>query len=667
MNLTIDFETRSTADLFRGGAWKYAAHQSTQVMCCSVKVDDRPSVIWLPDWAADIVPDQVQLTTEQFKILAGKCDRVEAHNAGFEIAVWAYIMVPRHGFPAIPLWKWYCSAAKAAMCGLPRALKNVAGVLNAAPKDMEGNSVMMSMTKPRAARKLEREYDDKWRERVYWFEDAERFRKLIKYCKQDTETEHEVSSLLPELSDREREVWLMDQRINARGMYVDLRVAGAMTEMVAKHQDKLSMEFYLLTEGEVNSPKQVTKTADWLRAQGVEVPDLKKQTVVDLLAGELPPKARRGLEIRQSLSKSSTAKYLAITERAGWDSRARGCFMYHGASTGRWSGKSIQPQNLPRPHFKTQQEAEECIDTVLTDPSMVDVFYGDPMVAASSCVRSCLRAAPGKTLVCADFSSIEGRVLAWLAGETHVLNAYKTGRDLYKIAAETIFSTTYDEVTKDERQIGKVAELACGYQGGHRAFSAMGETYGVKVPEEQAQRIVAAWREDRPMTLMLWRSLEDAAVQAVKNPGQAYAYRGITYAVAGGYLRCLLPSGRVLYYYEPALKNEMMPWGKYKEIVTYRGVDPLTTQWGITKTYGGKLTENVVQAVARDILVDSMLRIEGAGLPIVLHVHDEIVSEVKLNQIELVAFESIMGMTETWSRECPVKAKGWIGTRYRKD
>jgi len=259
--------------------------------------------------------------------------------------------------------------------------------------------------------------------------------------------------------------------------------------------------------------------------------------------------------------------------------------MYHGAGTGRWAGKLIQPQNFPRGSFA---DTDACIELFnRNDLEGVKLLYGDPMAAASTCLRAMIVPKPGYEFVCADYSAIEGRVLAWLADEQDALDVYRSGRDPYKVSASAVYHAPYEEVTKTQRQVGKVAELALGYQGAVSAFNSMAVNYGVTLPESEVKEIVKKWRANRPKTVALWAGLEDAAFQAVQNPGKAYTYGKIHFMVHRGYLVIKLPSGRCLWYHNPRYVSKAMPWGGAKEVVAYDGVDGTTQKWGVQYMYGG--------------------------------------------------------------------------------
>lgn len=661
--LTIDFETRSVAPIQKVGAAAYAEHPTTEVICLALKWENEEPVIWYaPLFRPLVEPEIAVLHEEAVERMVAEADIIEAHNASFEYYIWKYTM-PKYGFGMFDVRKLRCSAARAAAFGLPRSLEEAclaAGVTQ--QKDTEGSRLMKKMCKPRQALIADKKRDADWESRVYWHETPEQLIRLGQYCMQDVRAEESLSAILPNLSPSEQELWHLDLSINDRGIGVDIPTVNAVLDCVEQHNSVLTSEFQLLTG--LESASQIARTVELLASLGVCVEGLTKADVEKALGSTEHPAAKRILEIRQSLSKSSIKKYQAFVKASNSDGRVRGTLMYHGAGTGRWAGRLIQPQNFPRGAFG---DVEGCIELFRRrDIKAIESFYGDVMVAASTCIRGMIVPERGKDFICADYSAIEGRVLAWLAGEEAALDVYREGRDPYKVAASAIYHVAYDEVTKAQRQVGKTAELACGYQGGVNAFNAMGVNYGVVVPESEAKEIVFKWRESRPLTVKFWYELEDACRKAVANAGTTFVYQSIKFKVLDNMLAMRLPSGRVLWYAHPRLIEKAVSWGGIKTVIAYDGVSSKTGKWSEQYLYGGLLAENATQATARDLLVNGLRNAENAGYPVVLHVHDEIVAEVAEGFGSVGEFEKLMCRLPDWAVGLPLAAEGWRGKRYKK-
>lgn len=697
MKIHFDFESRSPIDIRKCGAYVYAEHRDTQVLCLSVKIDNDPSVIWVPEEFR--VPAEVEISDAGLRKVAEHAATISAHNAGFERAMWSEHMVKRRGFPEIPIQKWDDTAARAAMCALPRSLDQACKALGVAQqKDQDGYKLMLRMCKPRALRKAEREelaeslgwlpervadagkrilellktdptapdtLPENYHQFVRYHFSPDEFMRLCRYCLQDTEAEAALDKALPPLFGMERRIWELDQVINDRGILADLDAVAKAEALVYAHESRLQAELHQLTKGRVSSAQAVAQFGEWLTNQGAEMGNLQKQTVKDALGTELDPDVRQALEIRQSLSMSSTAKLSALRSCTCIDGRMRGSVMYHGAGTGRWTGKGFQPQNLPRGNEDIAKHQDEILDSWLTaGPKWVSLAWGDPMDVVSTCLRGMLIPRPGHDLIAADYSAIEGRGLAWLAGEEHVLDGYRQGLDPYKVAAQGIYKLPYDQIDKPKRQVGKTAELACGYQGGWKAMLAFGADR-LGMTEQEMKDAVAGWREARPKTVALWRGLEDSAFTCVQTRAETQ-FRSIKFRIKGPFLQMILPSGRPLWYFAPSIIPVQTPWGEEKLAVTAMTVNSMTKQWERRPYHGGLWAENATQAMCRDILALGLIRCEDAGYFPVLHVHDEIVAEVPEGFGSVEEMERIMSVVPKWAAGMPIRAEGFRAKRYRK-
>lgn len=694
MELFIDFESRSPLDIKKCGAYAYAEHPDTEVLCLAVKVDDGDTDIWVP---LEFDFRGAALANFRLRELIEAADHIHAHNAGFERCMWTEHMVKRRGFPEIPISKWDDTAARAAMCALPRSLDGACKALGVSQqKDAEGYKLMLKMCRPRALRKKERDTlaaelgmteeevkseakailsalkcdpraPGKLRPDYHrffaWHESADDLVRLCRYCIQDVEAEYALAQELPPLPKMERRIWELDQTINDRGILCDLVSVEHAEAIIEAHEEKLLDELRGLTG--LSSAKAVAALKGWLKDNDCGVEDLTKQSVGDALKGDLSPEARRVLEIRQSLGKSSTAKLAAFKAYACKDGRLRGMMLYHGAATGRWAGRGPQPHNLPRgdeiiAHLQDQSIALYPV----RDPGLLDAVMGEPLNVISSCLRGMLVAAPGHDLIAADYSAIEARGLAYLAGEETVLDAFRNNLDLYKVAASGIYKKPYEQITKTERSVGKTCVLACGYGGSKGAMLAFGADR-LGMSDEEIDSAVAAWRESNPNIVRFWYALTEACAKTVKE-GVETRYRQIGFRMRGKFLQMILPSGRPLWYYAPRVQQVRMPWGKDKEMVTAMTVDSLTKQW-VRRPLGHPiLSENATQAFCRDLLALGLIRCEAAGYRPVLHVHDEIVAEVPEGWGSVEEMEAIMSEVPKWAEGMPISAEGYRAKRYRK-
>jgi DNA polymerase len=713
--LTLDFETRSTIELTAAGPWKYAAHETTQVIVLSVLPEGGEPLSWIPPWVQKIVGDGDWLKDSELVWQLKNADKYEAHNMEFERAMWEHVMVRKYGFPPLDLDRCSCTAARAAVQALPRRLEDVCNVLGTLErKDSAGHALMIKMCKPRQPRKAEKAADPDWEDKLYWRESREDMLRLIEYCEQDCRAEDELSEILNPLMPFERTLWLHDQVVNHRGLFIDIPAVKDVVKTLAAHENRLLKEIMELTDYVVDSPRQIAASIDWMSSKGVHLLNMQKNTIQDTLDNNsLPPEVRRFLEIRQELGRSSTSKFTAMLDRAQEDQRARSTIMHHGANTGRPTGKSIQPLNMPRESYlennpkKSLAVAREVFAT--GDPGLVELLLGQPFASASMCLRGSISAAPGNDLIAADYSSIEARGNAWAAGEEPILEAFRADIDVYRITAADTFGISPDEVDDERRTIGKVEDLALGYGGGIGSLVSMSSNYNLDLetlppiikplirPEDMegkwsainlAKRffennpeagdkvsyeaaiacdiIKRRWRENRPMTVKSWRGYEQAAKSAVLYPGQEYHYRYISYVVwqdtrGNSYLLCRLPSGRILYYFDPKLHGDDL-----KSTLSCMSVDSETKRWVRRPLYGGLLCENNVQALCRCLHTEAMIRLEQRGYPVVLHVYDEIVAEVREGTGSLEEFTSVMTELPHWAQGFPVKAVGWRGKHFRK-
>jgi DNA polymerase len=702
--LHLDFETRSVVDLRARGVHIYAADDSTGIWCMAWQFDGDEEVQLVPLINDPVCPPRIEVHVSTL-------GTVVAHNASFEFELWNEVLAKRHGWPRLTIEQMDCTMARAYAMALPGSLDGTAAALGVAQqKDQKGKNIMLVLCRPRMTMP-----DGA----IAWHTDPDKIERLHDYCKQDVRAECAIDERLMPLSAYERRVWTADHAINSRGVYVDAVLAERAMAIAELEKKAADARIKVLTGHMADSVTANQALYNWLIYRGVETKGIAKADVAQLLGDDadediewqLDPDVREVLELRRDVAKTSTAKFKAMLAARSDDGRMRGMFQYHGASTGRWGGRKVQLQNLPRPTLE-QHEIEEVIGWIVTKPAkeahaLISMVYGPPMHILADCIRGALCAAPGCELIQADFASVEGRGLAWLAGEEWKLHAFREfdagrGPDMYIATYNKSFPHEPPITSKKDkrRQIGKVEELAFGYQGGVGAWATMSRGYR-DVPamtKKQINAIKDAWRGAHPATVAYWYALENAAGGAVRHPGHVFEAgaegRRVRYKVKGSFLWCQLPSGRLLCYPYPrimtvrrflgekisaleplhtsrlALEKQLADAeanGKAdKDVVTYMGENSRTHKWERLSTYGGKLSENVTQAVCRDLLADAILRCEAADLPVVIHVHDEVVCETRPGQITVREFEKFIAETPAWAEGFPMAAEGWQGERYRK-
>lgn len=655
--LSIDFESRSTVELNKAGVYVYASHSTTDIWCMAWAFDDEEPQIWTPENAEGAWSDAGLAVRVVEHILSG--GEVRAHNAQFERIIWREIMVPRYGAPELKLEQVHCTAAEAAAMSLPRSLDKVAAVTGAGEKDAEGHALMLRMCRPRS---LAADGTP------VWWDVPAKLQRLYEYCKQDVRTERAVYKVLRRLTADERKVYLFDQRVNDRGIRFDRELVIASKEIAAEAVERANASLIDLTGGAATSVTKLPALKAWLNEQGVEVGSLDKAAVAELLGGELPEKAREAVELRADVGRASVSKLDSMLKCACADDRLRGLLLYHGASTGRWTGKLVQPHNFPRGEV---DNVEAFIPAILDrDYDSIDIL-APPVVVISSLLRGMLVPAEGHDLIAADFAAIEARVLNWLAGQEDILQLFREGKDVYKYNAARLYNIPLADVQKfPHRQTGKFQELGCGFQmGAKKAVSAAKDVYGLNLTEEQAKEIVESYRASHQMVVKFWEESNAAVLDAVANPGKVVnfgALKNLRAVKMGSYLYLILPSRRPLCYAQPKIVERKTPWGAMQDAVEFSGQNAMTRRWERQSLYGGLIVENIVQATARDLLVHGMMRGEERGYPLILSVHDEAVVEVPEGFGSVAEYEKILSEVPEWATGCPVAAEGWRGKRYQK-
>lgn len=693
MRVHLDFETRSLVDLKVVGGASYARHPSTSIMCAAYAVDD--SEVRLIDRAtfecvheADLVGADVSDEWEELKALAGNPDAIfVAHTAPFEQEIWAQVMTYL-GMPEIPIDRWECTMARAYAQGLPGSLDGASKAMHLTErKDNAGKAIMLKLSKPRKITKTN--------DKQFWeYEDCpEDFETMYEYCKQDVIVERALDNRLRPLSKRETAIWRIDQRMNRDGIRIDMPLVEKAIQFINIQKERDLNGFAEATGGELYSPGQTKKLLPYLQSKGLNIRNLKADTIDNLLAmPELSEELRNVLELRSSATKTSLAKYNRIIEVASMG-RIRRLLQYHGARTGRWTGRDVQLHNLVRPFMDSERVIAALRDSFF---DAFDIEYPINAALASS-VRGMFIPDEGNEFLIGDYSQIESKMLAWLAGAEKKLEVFRSGADIYCFNASQIYGREIDPTMKKERSTGKVAELALGYEGGIGAIVTMAAQARVSLAELVSTFMISAtteemdyaafdylmyckrteapvsraigvvcslikyrWRKNNPEVVRFWYDIMQAAAEAVLTGKPQYCGKLIWF-MDDIWLYVKLPSGRCMAYpYPRAAKKGLDKKGRMKYELSYIGPS------GREGLYGGKLAENVTQAAARDPMADGMIRLENI-YPVCLTVHDEIISQAKEGTGNLKIFEEAMVRLEKCYEGLPLTAKVHKAMRYGKD
>ncbi len=646
----VDFETRSPVDIKRSGVYPYSSHPDADILCMAWHTSDADpgdTSIWR---RGEPFPEFLRWALEKGALLA-------SWNAQFERLLWNRIAVPKYGFPAVKPEQWRCVLASSSYAGFPMSLGAAARYFGAdEQKDPFGATLIRKLCYPSGQ-------DESGA--PIWNNDPELLSRLEDYCMQDVRTESSLHALLPRLPNTEVAVYHLDQRINDAGVRVDWQLVGYLKSLAEMAVREANNEMKRLTDGAVDSVSQVQRLKKWLISKGHEVMDCSAGTVNKLLQTDnLPSDVRRVLQIRDDSGYSSIAKLNAMQEYRDVDDRIHGLLQYHGAATGRWSGRGPQFQNLPRPSLDTEKTfwlltdlAEKNVNPE-TGVKMLHLIT-PPLEAISRSLRRCLIPGDGNVFYGGDFSSVEARMLAWLSGNSDMVEAFRNGEDVYVQMASRIYGVPAEQVTKDQRFVGKVAVLGLGYGMGANKFYDRTQQEGMNLSFDDACKVVDIYRSVNHKAVEFWHSLQKSAHKAVKD-GTAVVMNHpvwLYWECVGSWLTLALPSGRRLWYRNPRIvENDLIVDG-YKTSIK---------QVTEVRLYGGLLAENVVQALCRDLLVNSLMGLERSGFSPVLSVHDEVLCEAPKSKDGVEEFRSILSTPPEWAKDFPLAAEVWSDTRYVK-
>ena len=644
--LGIDIETYSSVELKKAGVYAYTSAPDFEILLFAYAFEDE--TVQIIDLACG-----EKLPAELLKALTDESILKTAFNANFERTCLSVYLKHQLSPKA-----WRCTAVQSAMLGLPLHLAGVAKVLELEEQKMgEGMALIRYFSIPckptktngDRARNLPSHAPEKWAT----FKD---------YCKRDVKVEQSIRKKLQKhpISDNEQEFWVLDQQINDRGILVDTKLVHNAIQCDKRYRTGIFEEAKELTG--LDNPNSVAQLKEWLLGNGLEIENLSKKVVADL-ASVTEGAIQRLLQLRQEMAKTSIKKYDAIQRAICPDNHVRGLLQFYGANrTGRWSGRLVQIQNLPQNHLKDLELARETVKT--GDYDLLEMLYDSVPGVLSELIRTAFIPPKGHRIIVADFSAIEARVIAWLAGEAWRMEVFETHGKIYEASASQMFKVPLERIVKGNpeyelRQKGKISELALGYGGSVGALTAMGAlTMGVA--EDELKPLVNAWRSANPNITRFWWDVDKAALKTVKDRLPQTVGK-LKFQYTTGILFITLPSGRKLSYIKPKL--QLNKFGR--EGLTYEGVGE-NKQWCRIDTYGPKLVENITQAVARDCLADAMVRIDNAGYKIVMHVHDEVVISAPAGVGSLVDVCSIMGQPIPWAEGLPLRADGFESKFYKK-
>lgn len=651
----VDIETYSSVDLNKSGVYAYAEAPDFDILLIGYKFDDEEEVHVIDTLAVDRDFDQ---ELYDFREALTDPDIIKtAFNAQFErtcLAKWTG--------QAMPPEQWRCTMVKALTMGLPGNLAD-AGMALGLPedklKDPQGKALIQYFSKPCKPTRVNGQ-----RTRNLPEHDPDKWNLFIRYNRQDVVTEQEILRKLSiyKTPDSEQELWSLDQHMNDNGVKLDIPMVEKIVEYDNQRRSELQKEAQDITG--LANPNSLAQLKKWLSEQGVDMASVTKDTIAEALAGDLPDNVRRMLEIRTALGKTSVAKYSTMLTAVCSDHRLRGILQFYGANrSGRWAGRLVQTHNLAKNTLPDLALARELAAS--GDFDTMQTLFGETAFVFSELIRTAFIPSDGCRFIVSDFAAIEARVISWISGEEWRLEAFRAGKDIYCETASQMYKVPVVKhgVNGHLRAKGKVAELACGYQGGIGAMKRMDR--GGSIPEEELQAVVDAWRAANPKIPKLWRTCELAAKTAIREHRTVRVNHGIAFSYINGNLFIKLPSGRKLCYWDTRLKLDPRDG---REHIVYMGVNQETKRWGETETYGGKLVENIVQATARDCLAVAMTRVDAAGYTIVMHVHDEMIADVPVDDSEAPdIINDIMGQPIDWAPGLPLKGDTYETPFYMKD
>lgn len=635
--ILVDFETRSEVPI-EYGIPNYLSGKHAAILMMGWKIDDGPTKLWLPDRHVSL------------PFIIKPEDKLYAFNAGtFDSRVWN-TLGPRHGFPRVDLSQWIDVMAICGRYTYPQRLAFAGEVLRLkVEKDRRGKELIKKICVP-----------------PFKFTPKE-WTEFCSYCKDDVTSMSYLIKALPadQLTPQEQEIWILTQEINREGLPVDVALAKRVVEVINHFKKKLIRQLKDMTDGEITTINQVARIKSYCADRSVHLDSLNKQVLEPFLgsarADTLPKDVRALLQMRLDFGSSAIAKFNKVIEMTH-RGRIHDNLIYYKANTGRWAGAQFQAHNLPRAANASATEDEAVIQKFYD----TTILRENPIQAAKTLVRPVIKAPPGKVLGVADYHSIENVGLAWVAGAEHLLELHRRGLDEYIDFATQVYPIAYEDVTDDQRRFCKPPVLGAGYGLGGTGLCTYAEGMGIHMEPHEGDALISIYRQTRPEIPQLWYGLRDAAILAVQHPGRKYTYRMCAFRTVRDrngirWLTLRLPSGRTLVYNSPELKDD-----KFGLVVTHLGINSYTKKWSRKKITPGRFTENVVQAISRDIMAHGMLRLREEGYKIILSVHDEAICEIDEQQADIDDMCKVMCRLPAWAEGFPLRASGKLLGRYRK-
>ena len=657
--LDIDFETRSKADITKVGAMKYCEDPSTEIMMISFSYNGREVYNWNPFTSKEKQPHIVLALAKLGYV-------IRAFNSEFEYWAWNLVATRQLGWPVLPVEQFYCVMAMSVAMAYPASLeKSGAAFKTESQKDGAGTRLINWFSKPKPDGTFRHPHDH-----------PDKFNQFIDYCDDDVATQIDIVKKTKDLSPFEHKVFLLTEKMNVRGIPIDTDLVHAALDLVDQFQGYANKKSLKIAgkDAPFESLTQTARVKEWLNANGCDIPNMQKEVILEWLNDakrKIPKKCRKILHLRSQAAKASTSKYLAIARSVDKNGRIHGFIKYHIARTGRWGGRGVQIQNFPKPGKSLPKNLDwnkvaELIKK--RDMELIEKTYGDTMEVLAGALRAAICAPKGYKFVSADYSQVEARFVMWFADDPVGLDEFGGEGKVYEGMASQIYGVKKEDILKGsfERDIGKQTILGAGFgMGAPKFVASCKEKAAIDVSKELSEKAIYGYRKRYAMVPKLWKECEKAAINAVMRPGKIFRYIHVAYQMRGEHLYCILPSGREITYPLASIRTVKSRFGPQNKLY-YWGVDSFSNKWKELDTWGGKLTENFVQAAARDCMAFGLINCEEKGYKSLFTVHDEGVSIVEEEYGSYQEYERLMCVLPKWAKGCPIEAEGWEGKRYRK-